>query len=107
MTINFKTALITGASRGLGWQIAVKLASEGVKNIAIHYHVGKSDAEKTLSLVEAEGASGVLVQGNVADADAAEKIVMEAAQKLGSCDIYIQSVVPRLEEIYEHVMATE
>src|SRR5215467_8060201 len=107
MQIKFQTALITGSSRGLGRQIAVKLATEGVRKIAVHYRAGRSDAETTLSLIEAAGASGVLVQGNVADAAAAESLVEEAAQKLGGCDIYVQSVVPRLGEIYEHVMATE
>ena len=53
MQIKFQTALITGSSRGLGRQIAVKLATEGVKKIAIHYRTGKSDAESTLSLIEA------------------------------------------------------
>jgi len=37
MQIKFQTALITGSSRGLGRQIAVQLAQEGVKKIAIHY----------------------------------------------------------------------
>jgi NAD(P)-dependent dehydrogenase (short-subunit alcohol dehydrogenase family) len=57
MQIKFQTALITGSSRGLGRQIAVKLAKEGAKKIAIHYRTGRSGAEKTLSLIEAEGAS--------------------------------------------------
>ena len=107
MQIKFQRALIAGGSRGLGREIAVKLAREGVKNIAVHYRTGKADAETTLSLIEAEGASGVLVQGDVADALAAETLVNEAAQKLGGCDIFVQSVCPPLGEIYEHVMATE
>jgi NAD(P)-dependent dehydrogenase (short-subunit alcohol dehydrogenase family) len=107
MQIKFHTALITGSSRGLGRQIAVKLATEGVKKIAVHYRTGKSDAETTLSLVEAHGASGILVQGDVADAVIAESLVNEAAQKLGGCDIFVQSVCPPLGEIYQHVMSTE
>ncbi len=107
MQINFRTALVAGGSRGLGRRIAVKLAREGVKNIAVHYRTGKGDAETTLSLIEAEGASGVLVQGDVADAQGAEDLVKEAGQRLGGCDIYVQSVVPRLGDIYEHVMSTE
>jgi NAD(P)-dependent dehydrogenase (short-subunit alcohol dehydrogenase family) len=49
MQIKLQTALITGSSRGLGRQIAVKLATEGVKRIAIHYRTGRSDGETTLS----------------------------------------------------------
>jgi NAD(P)-dependent dehydrogenase (short-subunit alcohol dehydrogenase family) len=61
MQIKFQTALITGSSRGLGRQIAVKLATEGVKRIAIHYRTGKSDAETTLSLIESHGAHPVFL----------------------------------------------
>jgi enoyl-[acyl-carrier protein] reductase III len=107
MQVKFQTALITGSSRGLGRQIAVKLATEGVKKIAIHYRTGRSDAENTLSLIEGAGACGVLVQGDVGDVAVAECLVNDAAQKLGGCDIYVQSVVPPLGGIYEQVMATE
>lgn len=107
MQIEFKTALVTGSSRGLGREIAVRLATEGVAKIAIHYRTGKSDAEATLAMIEAAGASGVLVQGDVADPAAAEDVVAESAQKLGGCDIFVQSVCPPIGEIYEHVMATE
>lgn len=107
MHIKFQTALITGSSRGVGRQLAVKLATEGVKRIAVHYRTGKSDAETTLSLIEKAGASGVLVKGDVADPVVAENLVREAAQKLGGCDIFVHSVCPPLGEIYEHVMSTE
>ena len=63
MQIKFDTALITGSSRGLGRQIAVKLATEGVKKIAIQYRTSKSAAETTLSLIEAHGASVFLSKG--------------------------------------------
>ena len=107
MHVKFQTALITGSSRGTGRQIAVKLAKEGVKKIAIHYRTGRADAQTTLSLIEAAGASGVLVEGDVADAAVAENLVQEAARKLGGCDIFVHSVCPPLNEIYEHVISTE
>jgi len=84
MQIKFQAAAITGSSRGMGRQIAVKFAKEGVKTIAIHYRAGKSDAGVTFSLIEEPGALGVLVQGDVAETIAAEKRADQAAQKLGS-----------------------
>ncbi len=107
MKISFHTALITGSSRGLGRAIALKLAQEGVKKIAVHYHTNQGEAEKTLTLLRGAGAEGVLVQGDTSNAKRAEEIVTEAAGKLGGCDIFVQSVVPRLEYIYEHTLATE
>src|SRR5262245_12921702 len=58
-------------------------------------------------MVEAAAASGVLVQGDVADPMAAEYLVKNAAQILGGCDIFVQSVVSPLGEIYENSMSTE
>ena len=75
----------------------MKLATEGVKKIAIHYRTGRSDAETTVSLIEAAGASGALAQGDVADAVVAENLMKDAAQKLGGCDIFVQSVCPPME----------
>jgi enoyl-[acyl-carrier protein] reductase III len=105
--IPFNTALITGSSRGIGRQIALKLATEGVKRIAVHYHTNQAEAETTLSLLRNLGASVVLVQGDVSDATVAEKLVLEAAEQLDGCDIFIHSVIPPLAEIYEHSLATE
>lgn len=107
MRIPFKTALITGSSRGLGRGIALKLAREGVEKIAVHYLSNKNEAEITLAQLKEAGADGVLVQGDTSDARRAEEIVNEAAQLLGGCDIFVQSVIPRLEHIYEHALATE
>src|SRR2546423_14826707 len=97
MKISLRTALITGSSRGLGRAIAIKLAQEGVAKIAIHYNSRKDEAEKTLAQIRQHGADGVLIQGDTSDAKRAGDIVAEAAQALGGCDIFMQSVVPTLD----------
>src|SRR4051812_2536811 len=99
MQIRFKSALIMGGSRGLGRAIAIKLAQEGVKKIAIHYLARRDEAEKTLAQLRDAGAEGVLVQGDTSDVRRAEGIVEEAAERLGGCDIFVQSVVPTLDKI--------
>ena len=107
MKISFRTALITGSSRGIGRAIAVKLAQEGVKKIAVHYLTRRDEAEKTAAHVRDAGAESVLVQGDTSDTMRAAEIVEEAAEKLGGCDIFVQSVIPTLDRIYEHTLATE
>jgi enoyl-[acyl-carrier protein] reductase III len=107
MKIAFRTALITGSSRGLGRAIAIKLAREGVAKIAVHYHTRREEAEKTLAQVKDAGGDGVLVQGDTSDAGRAASIVDEAADRLGGCDIFVQSVVPTLDRIFEFTLATE
>lgn len=107
MRITFQSALIMGSSRGLGRAIAIKLAQEGVRRIGIHYLTRRDEAERTLAQVRDAGADGVLVQGDTSDVTRAAAIITEAAEVLGGCDIFVQSVVPTFDKIYEHALATE
>ena len=107
MNIPFTTALIAGSSRGIGRGIAVKLATEGVRRIAVHYCTRRDEAEKTAALLEDAGAEAVVVQADVSNACRAEEMVNEAARQLGGCDIFVHSVIPPLNDIYEHTLATE
>ena len=64
MTLTGKHALITGASRGIGRGIALKLAQSGVK-VAIHYYQNENAANQTLAEIRKRGSDGVLVQADV------------------------------------------
>ena len=61
----------------------------------------------TNNLLARYNEAATLVQGDTSDARRAEEIVAEAAEKLGGCDIFVQSVIPTLDQIYEHTLATE
>ena len=65
-TLNAGTALVTGASRGIGRGIALKLAMNSVKRIVLHYHKNIDAAEESAALVREYGAEPLLVR---ADAD--------------------------------------
>jgi len=67
-----KYALITGASRGLGKAIALRLAKDGF-SVIINYQSNKEAAEDTLKQVVEAGGSGELLPFNVADPEAIEK----------------------------------
>jgi NAD(P)-dependent dehydrogenase (short-subunit alcohol dehydrogenase family) len=64
MSLHGKHALITGASRGIGRGIALKLAQDGVK-VAIHYYQNEDAAKQTLTEIRKRGSDGVLVQADV------------------------------------------
>jgi 3-oxoacyl-[acyl-carrier protein] reductase len=75
-----KWALITGASRGIGKAICIRLASEGY-NILINYHSNDTEASKTKELIETSGVKAELLKFNVSNGVDTEKILSEWVQK--------------------------
>lgn len=72
------TALVTGASKGIGRAIALRLGRDGY-HVLVHYGRDQSGAEKTLALLHEQGASGDLIQFDVTD----------SAQTEGALDRYV------------------
>ncbi len=66
-----KTALITGASRGLGRAMALRLAASGAL-VAINYAGNEGAARETLKAIEDAGGQGFIVQGELGTLAAAE-----------------------------------
>lgn len=83
-----KVAIITGGDSGIGRSVAVLYARKGA-SIVILYLGEKNDAEITKKMVEKEGASCLLIQGDVRDLDFCEKAVGKAIQKFGKLDILV------------------
>jgi 3-oxoacyl-[acyl-carrier protein] reductase len=77
--------VVTGASTGLGRAIAVETARQGAKTVVVNYARSAAEADETARLVEAEGATAVLIQGDVASDDDCRKIAA-AAQPFGRID---------------------
>jgi 3-oxoacyl-[acyl-carrier protein] reductase len=80
-----RVVLITGASTGLGRAIAVETAERGAATVVINYASSEAEARETKTLVEAAGARGVLVQGDVAKDEDCVRIVA-AAEPFGRID---------------------
>jgi 3-oxoacyl-[acyl-carrier protein] reductase len=74
-----KYALITGASRGLGKAIAIRLAKDGFA-VIINYQSNKEAAEDTLKQVQENGGTGELLPFNVADPQAIENALTSWAE---------------------------
>jgi len=79
-TASSKWALVTGASRGIGKAICIRLASEGY-NILINYHSNDTEALKTKELVETIGMKTELLKFDVSNGADTEKILSEWAQR--------------------------
>jgi enoyl-[acyl-carrier protein] reductase III len=75
MTLEGRSVLVTGGTRGIGRAIALRLAGEGASRVALGYLRNDSAAEAAAEEVRAAGAEPILVRGNVAS----EKVIAEFA----------------------------
>ena len=90
MLLDGKVALVTGASRGIGRAIALKLAAEGAK-VAINYAGNTAKAEEVKAEIEKNGGEAILVQADVADSAAVETMVNTVVEKFGQIDILVNN----------------
>jgi len=85
-----KVALVTGASGGIGAEIATQLAAEGA-TVALHYGGNKSSAESTLATIESAGGNGKVFQANVADVADIRQLFKEIDEAYGQLDILVNN----------------
>lgn len=96
-----KTALISGASRGIGRAIALSLAKNGV-DVAINYRSRPAEAEEVRTQVEALGRRSVIVESDVSVAADIAKMVETVRTELGSIDILVNNAgIARAEPVHE------
>src|ERR1700720_4510972 len=99
-----KTAVVTGASKGIGAGIAKGLAAEGAA-VVVNYASSKAGAERVGADIKAKGGEAIAVQGDVAKTADVEKIFAATKQAFGRLDILVNNagvynLLP-LEEVTE------
>ena len=82
------TAVVTGGSRGIGRAICLKLAGQGA-NIVLNFAGNEAAAEETRSQCEALGVRAIAVKGDVAEAEACNALIDQAAKEFGGMDILV------------------
>ncbi|MFB9278462.1 2-dehydro-3-deoxy-D-gluconate 5-dehydrogenase KduD [Cohnella cellulosilytica] len=83
-----KTAIVTGAGRGLGQAIAVGLAEAGANLVLV---TNRTPAEETKAKAEAHGRKAVIVQADVADRSKLPSIIDAAVETFGGVDILVNN----------------
>lgn len=104
MTLQGKTALVTGGSRGIGRGIVLKLAESGAQ-VAVHYYQKEDQAKAALEKVRAAGSDGFLVQADVCKPEEIRRMFSRVKSEFGALDIFVNNARPEVPTFYEGPMA--
>lgn len=85
-----KSAIVTGASRGIGREIALLLAKEGAR-VAVNYSGSKDKADEVVKVITESGGEAFAIQADVSDADGVKIMVDKTLEMFGSIDILVNN----------------
>ncbi len=83
-----KRALVTGSARGIGAAIATRFAAAGCR-VCVHYNRNAEEAQNLAASLE--GGTHAVVQADVSDPSAVERLVLQATASLGGLDILVNN----------------
>src|SRR5580692_8025397 len=85
-----KTALVTGASRGIGKAVAKKLARDGFA-VVVNYASNAKEADATVAEIKADGGQAIAVKADVGNADEVEQLFDETLKAFGKVDVVVNN----------------
>ena len=85
-----KTVFVTGGSRGIGKEVALKFAENGY-NVVINYVSNKTNVEELKSEFESKGVKTLIMQADVTDKEAIDEVVKKAIEEFGSIDVLVNN----------------
>ena len=88
MSIQRKSILITGASGGIGREIAIECAKQGAR-VGVHYHTNQQLAEETLSMLE--GTEHSVFQADITNPAQVEHLINTAHSQLNGLDVLVNN----------------
>jgi 3-oxoacyl-[acyl-carrier protein] reductase len=83
-------ALVTGASRGIGKVVALRLAALGLP-VAINYRASKVEAEALVQTIRLDGGEAIALQADMADRAQAEQVVLQSHEHFGSLSVLVNN----------------
>ena len=111
MNLTEKSAIVTGASRGIGRAIALDLAARGA-NVVVNYNSSEAAAQDVVKAIEALGAKAMAVKADVSKLDEANALIKTALDAFGNLDILVNNagttrdglLMTMKEEDWDHVL---
>jgi 3-oxoacyl-[acyl-carrier protein] reductase len=104
--MNEKIALVTGSSRGIGKNIALRLADEA-EGVLVHFKNNRSAAIDVVKEIEAKGKLSGCFQADLTREDQAQAFIQEAEDRFSRIDILINNVGPILKKSWEKLSADD
>lgn len=90
MSLNGKVAIITGASRGIGRQIALQLAQSGAK-VVVNYSSNPVSAGDVVKEIEQSGGEAAAIRADVSKVNEVEALFQETLERFGRVDILVNN----------------
>ncbi len=90
MTLEGKIALVTGASRGIGKEIALELARQGA-NVAVNYSGSEGKAIEVVDEIKAFGKEAFAIKCDVSNSDEVTAMIKETVERFGKLDILVNN----------------
>ncbi|MCA1321368.1 3-oxoacyl-[acyl-carrier-protein] reductase [Bacillus tianshenii] len=85
-----KTAVITGASRGIGRAIALELAGQGA-NIVVNYSGSEAKAYEVVEEIKQNGGNAIAIRANVANMEEVQSMMKESLEQFGTIDVLVNN----------------
>ena len=91
MSLRYRVALVTGASRGIGKEIALTLGRAGIR-VAVSYHTNRQATHRVVNTLQSLGSEALAIATDVTDPERVKELVSKVVRQFGRLDILVNNV---------------
>jgi glucose 1-dehydrogenase len=99
-----QTAIVTGASSGIGQAIAIALGKAGA-NVAVNYHGDDAGADKTKEDIQNHGSKAITIKGDVSEKEKVEQLFSKTTEEFGQIHILVNNAGIQQDEPFKDMKA--